>query len=34
MKMLHHEYIEWCFIHPLVKDRYRVMKHQQTVITM
>lgn len=29
-----HEFIEACFIVPLMKDCYEVMKHQQTVIAM
>lgn len=29
---LHHEYIEACFIVPLMRDCYRVMQHQRKVI--
>ena len=31
---LYHEYIEACFIVPLMRECYEVMKHQHTVIAM
>ena len=34
IQTLHHEFIESCFIYLLMKDCYRMMKHQQTVIAM